>query len=254
MKVRDRSFTIASRLPDYNLCDFPMLFLVLSLFVQVAPSQTASRVQEPRVGRETIVLRTFDDDKVGAPPAGFLMAVGREAGADRWVVQRDGNLRVLAHLGGTAPRDSFAVAIYTGAHYQDVEISVRLKATSGSRSAGLVWKYQDPMNHYAVQLDLARQDVAMYRVVSGNRIRVEREDDLELDPDAWHSLRVVQDGGETRVYLGGIRVFTDRDRSVRVPAGVGLWASGDTAVTFDDFRIEPENDDDRARGAPAVKK
>lgn len=223
-----------------------MLLLVLALFAQVTASQTVPHAQEPRAGRENVVLRTFDDDKVGAPPPGFLMAVGREAAADRWAVQREGNLRVLAHVGlaglagGTAPRDSFAVAIYTGAQYQDVEISVRLKAISGSRSAGLVWKYQDPLNHYAVQLDLARQDVAMYRVVSGNRIRVEREDDLELDPDAWHSLRVVQDGGETRVYLGGIRVFTDRDRSVRVPAGVGLWASGDTTVMFDDFRIEPE--------------
>lgn len=231
-----------------------MLFLVLALFAQVAASQTVPRAQDPRARRERVVLRTFDDDKIGSPPPGFVMAVGREASADRWAVQREGNLRVLAHFAGPAPRDSFAVAIYTGAQYQDVEISVRLKATSGSRSAGLVWKYQDPMNHYAVQLDLARQDVAMYRVVSGNRIRVEREDDLELDPDAWHSLRVVQDGGETRVYLGGIRVFTDRDRSVRVPAGVGLWTSGDTAVMFDDFRIEPEKDDDRARGTPAVKK
>jgi hypothetical protein len=207
-----------------------MLFLVLTLFLA-----------QPRAA-ENVVLRTFDEDKVGSPPAGFVMGAGRDAISDRWVVQRVDNLRVLSYLGGTAPRDSFAVAVYSGAQYQDVRISVRLKANSGARTAGLVWKYHDPMNHYAVQLDLAKQELSMYRLAGGNRIRVEHEDDLELDPEAWHSLRIVQDGGETRVYLGGIRVFTDRERAARAPAGVGLWASGDTAAMFDDFRIEPETD------------
>ena len=74
-------------------------------------------------------------------------------------------------------------------------MSVRFKAIGGGRSAGVVWKYQDPMNHYSAQLDLARQELAMYRVVNGNRIRLEREDDLELDPDAWHSLKMFQENG-----------------------------------------------------------
>jgi hypothetical protein len=216
-----------------------MPFVVLSLLLQVAAAYDRPAPQ-PRAGAEKVLLRTFDDDKVGSPPSGLVLAAGREGSADRWVVQREGHLRVLAYLGGTAPRDSFSVAVYSGAQYQDVRISVRLKAAGGARTAGLVWKYQDPMNHYAVQLDLARQELAMYRVAGGNRIRVEHEDDLELDPDAWHALRIVQDGSETRVYLGGIRVFEDRDRAVRAPAAVGLWTSGDTSVMFDDFRIEPD--------------
>ena len=81
--------------------------------------------------------------------------------------------------------------------------------------AGLVWKYQDPLNHYSAQLDLAKQELAMYRVVNGNRIRIEREDDLELDPDAWHSLKIFHERGEIRVYLGGIRVLSERDRLPR---------------------------------------
>jgi Domain of Unknown Function (DUF1080) len=205
-----------------------MLLLVFSLFVQVAAVQG-------------IVLRTFDDDKTGAPPAGFALAAGREASADQWGVRREGKGGVLAHTGLQSPRDSFALAVFSGAQYGDAEISVRLKATGGGRSAGLVFKYQDPMNHYAVQLDLANQDLAMYRVVSGNRIRLEREDDLELDPEAWHALKVVQDGDEIRVYLGGIRVFTDRDRTPHAALSVGLWSAGDTTVLFDDFRIEPDH-------------
>ena len=45
------------------------------------------------------------------------------------------------------------------------------------------------------------------------------------------------------MYLGGIRVFSERDRLPRGPASVGLWTRGDTTVMFDDFRIEDETED-----------
>lgn len=214
-----------------------MLVLVLSLFVQVA------------VVAQTAVVRTFEDDKLGVPPAGFVTAVGRDAAAEKWTVAREGNGRVLVHQGSPSPPDGFAVAIYSGAQYQNVELSVRLKATGGARAAGLVWKYQDALNHYAVQLDLSKQELALYRVSSGNRIRLEHEDDLELDLDAWHSLKVRQEDGEIRVYLGGIRVFSERDRQARGPASVGLWTSGETTCLFDDFRVE---DDTQATAKPAA--
>jgi hypothetical protein len=213
----------------YNSRVDNMFVLVMALFFQVAAAAQA------------VVIRTFEDDKIGAPPAGFVMAAGREAPVEGWSVKREGNARVLVHDGKAAvPADSFAVAILSGAQYSDVGVSVRLKATAGSRAAGLVWKYQDPLNHYSVQLDLVKQELSMYRVVSGNRIRVEREDDLELDADAWHSLRILQDNGQIRVYLGGIRVLNERDRLPQAPAGVGIWVSGDSTVMFDDFRVQDE--------------
>jgi len=200
--------------------------LAMSLFFQAAAAAP------------NVVLRTFDDDKIGAPPPGFTLAAGREAAADRWAVKRDGNVRALSHEGAASPPDSFAVAIFSGAQYGDVEVSVRFKASAGGRTAGLVWKYQDPMNYYVAQLDLVRQEVAVYRVASGNRIRIEKEDDLELDPDAWHSLRIRQEEGQIRFYLAGIRIMTERDRFPRAMANVGMWVSGDSTVMFDDFRIE----------------
>lgn len=221
-----------------------MLLLALSLFFQVASAA------------QTAVLRTFDDDKIGAPPAGFVMAAGRDATAELWTVKREGSGRALSHEGKAAPADSFAVAVFSGAQYAEVEVSVRMKATGGGRAAGLVFKYQDPNNHYAVQLDLARQEVAMYRVASGNRIRLEREDDLELDPDAWYSMKVRQEDGQIRVYLGGIRLFSERDRLPRTPSNVGLWVSGDSTVLFDDFRVVGVADraGDTAAPSPPAKR
>jgi hypothetical protein len=215
-----------------------MLLLLFSLFFQVAAAG------------QSAIVRTFEEDKIGAPPAGFALAAGRDAPPDRWTVRREGNARVLVHEGKAAPVDSFAVAIFSGAQYTDAEVSVRIKATGGGRVAGLVWKYQDPMNHYSAQLDLVRQELAVYRVVSGNRIRLEREDDLELDPDAWHSLKILQRDGSFRVYLGGIRVFSERDRLPRAPASAGIWVAGESTAMFDDFRIEDETDDAPAAGKP----
>ena len=202
-----------------------MLFLAFSLLMQVAAA-----VQDA-------VVRTFDEDKIGAPPADFVVAAGRDAPPNSWRVQREGVGRVLLHEGRPSPPDAFAVAVYSGAQYQNVEATVRLKATGGGRTAGVVWRYQDPLNHYAVFLDLTRQRLALYRVSSGNRIRLESEDDLQLDPDAWHTLRVLQDDGEIRIYLGGIRVMTERDRQPRVPGAIGVASSGDTTALFDDVRI-----------------
>jgi len=216
-----------------------MLLLAVSLFFQVASAA------------QSAVVRTFDDDKIGAPPAGFAMAAGREAPADLWTVKREGGGRVLSHEGKAAPADSFAVAIFSGGQYSDVEVSVRLKASGGGRAAGLVWKYQDPNNHYSVQLDLVRQEVVMYRVAAGNRIRLEREDDLELDPDAWYSMKVRQEDGQIRVYLGGIRLFSERDRLPRTSSNVGIWVAGDSTVMFDDFRVEDRTGDRAAPRTPA---
>ena len=219
-----------------------MWLLVLLLFVQAG------------VAVQDVVVRTFDDDKVGAPPTGFTFAAGREAAADRWIVKREGTARVLTHDGKPSPPDSFAVAVFSATQYQDVQVSVRLKAIGGGRVAGVVWKYQDPLNHYSAQLDLVKQELVVYRVVNGNRIRLDRDDDLELDPDAWHSLNIFQERGEIRVYLGGIRVFRERDRLPKVNASVGMWAGGDSTVMFDDFRIEDETEDaTRGPGAPILK-
>jgi len=216
-----------------------MLLLALSLFLQAAGAL------------QSVVLRTFEDDKIGAPPHGFALAAGRDAPADAWTVKREGTARVLAHEGRQSPHDGFSVAIFSPAQYQDVQVSVRFKGIAGGRTAGLVWKYQDPLNHYSAQLDLVRQDISLYRVVNGNRIRLEHEDDLELDPDAWHSLKIFQENGQIRVYLGGIRVLSERDRMPRARASVGIWAGGDSTVMFDDFRIEDETED--APGNPPAK-
>jgi hypothetical protein len=122
---------------------------------------------------------------------------------------------------------------------RDLQVSVRVRLAGGSLVGGLVWRYQDEHNHYQILLDLTRRELAMYRVVAGNRIRVEREDGLELDPAAWHTLKIVHEQSEIRVSLGGIRVFEENDRTFGA-GRAGVVAGGIADVWFDDLRIEAE--------------
>jgi hypothetical protein len=185
----------------------------------------------------------FDDERPGTAPPGFTFVAMRQPAPGTWLVRRSGTNGYLAHEPGTArdAPDGFGFALVPGDPLRDASVSVRMRLAGGSLVGGLVWRYQDEHNHYQILLDLVRRELAMYRVVAGNRIRVEREDDLELDPAAWHTLKIVHEQSQVRVSLGGIRVFEEQDRTFRT-GRAGVIAGGIADVWFDDLRIEPERE------------
>lgn len=194
-----------------------------------------------------VAVRVFEDDAVGAPPPGFTFAVARQQKPGRWLVRADGTNHYLAHLADAAVTGGFSLAILDTPHPAQMRASVRLKLSEGERAGGLVWRYQDAENFYLVALDLRVQELALYRVVRGNRIRLDDEDELELDASAWHSIRVVQDDDDIRVSLGGIGVIRARDRSIADEGRAGVWSGGGATVWFDDFRVEPDENRGRSR-------
>src|SRR5687768_7052041 len=151
---------------------------------------TAALALTVTAGSADDVLRSFDQDPVGAAPPGFTLAAARLATPGRWLIRAEGASRYLAHLSEPAGSEGFALALLDIAAPRELRISARIKLADGARVGGLVWGYQDADNFYAVALDLNQQAVSLYRVSGGNRIRLELEDDLELDRDAWHVLRV----------------------------------------------------------------
>jgi hypothetical protein len=117
-------------------------------------------------------------------------------------------------------------------------VSVRLRFPRASGSAGLAWGYHDASNYYAAALNLQSQEVRIYRVVAGNRTRLEDEDDLELDAAAWNTVKVRHDGTRMRVWINGVPVVSARDRNPARAGAVGLWTAGDAAVWFDDLQVD----------------
>jgi hypothetical protein len=185
-----------------------------------------------------VVRRTFDQEPVGAPPAGFSFAAARLPAAGPWVVRADGANRYLAHPAIASPTEGFSLAVLDIIPPVDLRLSARIKLVEGSRVGGLVWRYQNPENFFAVALDLGGQAMALYRVARGNRIRLEFEDDLELDRDAWHVVRVEHDDGRIRVSLGGIGVMRARDRGATDAGRAGVWSDGTATAWFDDVQVE----------------
>jgi hypothetical protein len=194
-----------------------------------------------------VSVHTFDGDAVGGAPSGFTFAVARQQVSGRWLVRAEGPNHYLTHLGDTAALGGFSLAVLETPHPEQLRASVRLKLTEGERQGGLVWNYRDPENFSLAALDLAVQELAVYRVVRGNRIRLDSEDDLELDSSAWHSLRVDYDEDGIRVSLGGIGVLRARDRTFSGAGRAGVWSGGSATAWFDDLRIEPEGSRRRGR-------
>jgi len=184
------------------------------------------------------VLRSFDQDAAGSPPGGFTFAAARLANGGRWMVRADGADRYMTHISEPAAGEGFALAVLDTMPPSELRLSARIKLADGARAGGLVWRYQNPENFYAVSLDLTAQEISLYRVARGNRIRLEVEDDLELDPNAWHALRVEHEDGRIRVALGGIGVIRARERTADEGGRAGVWSAGAATTSFDDIQVQ----------------
>ena len=192
---------------------------------------------------------TFDSDPIGRASAAFSYRVTRDSAPARWTVQREGTNGFLAHAGEPSARAGFSLALLHGQPRGPQSLSARLRLSGPRGEMGIAWRVQDVNNYYLALLDLesSEQDIGLYRIVNGNRVRIDVEDDLDLDRAAWHTLKVVQEDDQIRVYLGGIRVLRARDRTFTKPGGVALWCTGDAGAHFDDLRVGQDQEDAHAR-------
>ncbi len=181
---------------------------------------------------------SFDDRPDGAPPPAFVFASGPEDQAGEWIIRREGSNGVLAQV--RLGRPGAQLAVVEGTSFADLILSTRIRFAEGAGSAGLVWRYRDAENYYLAALDLRTQAIRIYRVVRGNRTRLEDEDDLELDATIWHALKVEHQGMRTRVWINGVPIANARDRTLQGAGAIGLWTAGDSVAWFDDLHVEED--------------
>lgn len=206
-----------------------------------APLVTLTAALAVSLAAQAPPVRTFDADAIDTTPPDFTFAAMRQPAPGVWRIGSQADERFLRHDADQAAT-GYALALAPGEPLRDLEIAARLKLAGGARAGGLVWRYQDAQNYYAVVLDLTAGVLSMHRIVEGNRITIEREGNLELDPNGWHRLKVVHDDASVYVSIGGIRVINERSRQLDRfgPGRAGLLATGHSEVWFDDLAIGPE--------------
>jgi hypothetical protein len=206
----------------------------------------------------------FDAVKPGVAPPNwsFVSAVGSPR--VRWEVRYDPSApsrgNVLEQVTGSARESESPVAIFDKVVCRDGEVSVKFKIEGHGkgRSAGIVWRYQDPSNYYLLHFSADEKNISIFRVKDGQSHpvpvtvegpaaaeRAERSGrsgvyhDIELG--RWYVARVSFHGPRIRVLFGNRRLMDAEDAGFAGPGKTGVWTHGKTTVSFDDFRIEKKS-------------
>jgi hypothetical protein len=182
----------------------------------------------------------FEKDEPDRPPAGFEFTATKESPPGKWLVRKDGEKKVLAQLDENETSQRFAMAVAKDAAFKDVSLSVRGKPVSGKvdQAVGLVWRYKDENNYYVARSNVLEENVRLYRVVNGNRIKFAGKENVELKTGEWHTLKVEHQGALIKVFLNGEKLFEAEDRTFPDAGKVGLWIKADSVTWFDDLSAE----------------
>ena len=194
-----------------------------------APVHSAPSVSSPSR------VWTFDDDTVGAPPAGFIVEAGE------WRVEADehapSGARVLVQRADSG--DSvFNLVLIPDARRQDVDLSIHLRAREGriDQGGGVVWRARDRHNYYVARYNPLEDNLRVYDVKDGQRHQLQSAD-LRVDPQAWHALRVRMIGEHIEVFLDDTKYLEVRDGTFADGGMVGLWMKADAVTAFDDVAL-----------------
>jgi hypothetical protein len=197
---------------------------------------------------------TFDRDPIGSAPAGWTTAMTNRAVPPKWEIMRDPSAptqpNVLAQVASDPPRhDRYALAVLNRISMRDGDLSVRFKPVSGHDLAGgIVFRYRDDKNYYALQASAMGDDVALYKVENGRSIPItprglppaDYEVKHDIHPNAWQILKISLRGNQFQIYVNHRRLFRAQDSTFTGPGKVGLCTVSDSVTYFDDFRVNPQ--------------
>lgn len=178
----------------------------------------------------------FDKEAPGGLPAGFTREVGEwKTVADETAPSRGQVLAQTAKSSGP----TFNVALVKESGYQDLQLSVRMKAIAGEtdQGGGLVWRARDKGNYYIVRYNPLEENFRVYKVVDGKRTQLGSAD---IDsPPGWHEIRVTMKGEHIECYLDDKKLLDVKDATFKDSGKIGLWTKADAQTHFDDLTVTP---------------
>jgi hypothetical protein len=184
----------------------------------------------------------FDNDTPGHLPAKFHTAKTGGGAQEKWVVTADpaapSKPNVVTQTSTDQTDYRFPLLISDEGSFQDLDISVKFKAVSGSidRAGGLVFRLKDPNNYYIVRANALENNYRLYHVVNGRRSQFAGAN-LRVTSGEWHELRVEAVGNRIVCYYDGDKKIDATDGTFKDPGKVGLWTKADSVTSFDDLKV-----------------
>lgn len=206
--------------------------------------------------------RTFDPAALRQAPVAIplLEQFETRSALDRWLALsgrwrvRDGVLQQTSRKLTTQPGNIHPLLLQGSFPMRDVDLSVDLRIMDKprarprqrwhkprtDRTAGLIFRFQNPYNYYAVQVvRVAEYTDAfyLYKMVNGERRTRLGERQITVNPEQWFRVRVVAQGNRITGFLDGQEMFSLTDNDL-AEGSVGLFTR-QAAAEFDDFEIHP---------------
>lgn len=205
---------------------------------------TAVAVEKPapqQTGGKQFVY-TFDSDTPGQLPTKFHCEKTGAGAQEKWVVSADPTAPSKPNVVTQTSTDQtdyrFPLLISDEGSFQDLDVSVKFKAISGSidRAGGLVFRLKDPNNYYVVRANALENNYRLYHVVNGRRSQFAGAN-LKVTSAEWHELRVEALRNKITCYFDGNKKIEATDDTFKDAGKVGLWTKADSVTSFDDLKV-----------------
>jgi hypothetical protein len=177
----------------------------------------------------------FDQDKIGAPPAGWsCFDTGR--GSPKWTVEADATAPSKPNVLKQSGTGIFPWCVNKGVAITDGFVEVKFKPMQGSedRAGGLMWRWKDGDNYYVARANALENNVSLYFMTRGSRHTIQYVD-APVQVNEWHTLLVEFTGKRIKVSLDGKQYIDVEDVHIAGSGAVGVWTKADSITAFDDF-------------------
>jgi hypothetical protein len=177
----------------------------------------------------------FDQDQIGAPPAGWTCGVtGR--GSPKWAVEANSTAPSKPNVLKQSGTGTFPWCAKKGVTIIDGFVEVKFKPMQGSedRAGGLMWRWKDGDNYYVARANALENNVSLYYTTRGSRQTIKYVD-APVQANQWHTLHVEFTGQRIKVSLDGKQYIDVEDAHIAGAGAVGVWTKADSITAFDDF-------------------
>ncbi len=205
------------------------------------PAAVAAEKPAPLQAHGQQLVYNFDSGSTGQLPGKSHAARTGSGSESKWVVLSDPTApskpNVVAQTSTDQTDYRFPLLIADEGSFQDLDLSVKFKAVSGSidRAGGLVFRLKDPNNYYIVRANALENNYRLYHVMNGRRSQFAGAN-LKVTSGEWHELRVEAAGNKITCYYDGNKKIEATDDTFKDAGKVGLWTKADSVTYFDDLK------------------